>query len=80
MRKILAAVIISILCISSPAISSERFMSFPAIGVCTGTYVRYRDNPDTDGEIRGRLNAPERVIVFSQTVTDGDIWYEIGDP
>ena len=80
MRKILAAVIATILGISSPAMSSERFMSFPAIGVCTGTYVRYRDNPDTDGEIRGRLNAPERVIVFSQTVTDGDIWYEIGDP
>ena len=42
--------------------------------------MRYRDNPDTDGEILGRLNAPERVVVFGQTVTDGEMWYEIGNP
>lgn len=80
MRKIFTALIAAVICMSSPAMSSERFISFPAIGICTGTYVRYRDNPDTDGEILGRLNAPERVIVFGQTVTDGEIWYEIGNP
>ena len=80
MHKILAVFAAFMLLTTSPALSSERFMSFPALGKCNGTYVRYRDNPDTEGEILGRLNKPERVIVLGQTAIDGEIWYEIEDP
>ncbi|MBQ7593177.1 MAG: SH3 domain-containing protein [Synergistaceae bacterium] len=64
----------------SQAQAREKFVTFPAIGQCTGTYVRYRSDPDTESEIVGRLNAPERVVVFGQTAVDGEVWYEIGDP
>ena len=80
MCKILAALIVFIFGTISPAFSSKRFVTFPALGRCNGTYVRYRDNPDTEGEILGRLNKPERVIVLGQTANDGEIWYEIEDP
>ena len=79
MKRIILAVLIALLP-ASFAETAERFVTFQALGRCTGTYVRYRDNPDTDGEIIGRLNSPERVIVVGQTVTDGDLWYEIEDP
>lgn len=58
----------------------ERFVTFPAIGKCTGTYVRYRENPDTEANILGRLNKPQNVIVLSQTAINGEVWYEIEDP
>ena len=80
MRKFLAILIAFIFGTISPIFSAERFMTFPALGKCNGTYVRYRDNPDTEGEILGRLNKPERVIVLGQTANDGEIWYEIEDP
>ena len=80
MHKILAVLIAFVFGTIPPALSSERFVIFPALGSCNGTYVRYRDNPDTEGEILGRLNKPERVIVLGQTANDGEIWYEIEDP
>ena len=83
MRKLsaLTALILMMMLLSSGACSAkERFVTFPALGMCNGTYVRYRDNPDTEGEILGRLNFPERVIVLGSTATDGQVWYEIEDP
>ena len=79
MKRIFLVILIALLCVPF-AECAERFVTFPALGRCTGTYVRYRDIPGTDGEIVGRLNSPERVIVIGQTVTDGDLWYEIEDP
>ena len=80
MRKFFMIFIALLLCALSTAEASEKFVNFPAIGQCTGTYVRYRSDPDTESEILGRLNTPERVIVFGQTAVDGEVWYEIGDP
>lgn len=60
--------------------AAERFVTFPGIGKCTGTYVRYREDPDTESNILGRLHKPQNVIVLSQTAMDGQIWYEIEDP
>ena len=80
MRKFFMISIALLLCALSSAEASEKFVNFPAIGQCTGTYVRYRSDPDTESEILGRLNAPERVVVFGQTAVDGEVWYEIGNP
>ena len=78
MRKFLAFVILLFLPEVSEA--SERFVTFPAIGTCTGTYVRYRKKPYTDSKILGRINKPQNVIVLSQKKLNGEIWYEIEDP
>lgn len=77
MLAIIAAIV---MIFTSPVYAVEKFINFPAIGQCTGTYVRYRSDPDTESEILGRLNAPERVVVFGQTAVDGEVWYEIGNP
>ena len=69
-----------LLCAFGVSEASERFVAFPAIGTCTGTYVRYREDPDTEANIIGRLNKPQNVIVLSQTATNGEVWYEIEDP
>lgn len=74
------AMLVMLLMSSFACEASERFITFPALGKCTGTYVRYREDPDTESEILGRLNKPERVIVLGQTAVDGQIWYEIEDP
>ena len=79
MKRLILALLVTLLCVPF-AEGSEKFVTFPALGRCTGTSVRYRDSPGTDSEIVGRLNAPERVIVVGQTVKDGDLWYEIEDP
>ena len=76
MRKIFTAIIMFMLT-AVPAMPAERFVAFPTIGVCTGSYVRYRSEPNTDADIWGRLQAGERVIVDSLTAVDGEIWYEI---
>ena len=79
MRKVLAVLVV-ILAFSSVSEARERFVVFPGLGTCTGTYVRYRADTDTEAEIIGRLNTPDRVIVLGQTAIDGQIWYEIEDP
>ncbi|MBQ6110924.1 MAG: SH3 domain-containing protein, partial [Synergistaceae bacterium] len=78
MRKIFAFILALFMCNVLEA--SERFVTFPAIGTCTGTYVRYREDPDTESNIIGRLHKPQNVIVLGQTATDGQVWYEIEDP
>ena len=77
-KKFLSVIILLILAV--PSYAKARFVAFPGIGECTGTYVRYREDPDTEAEIIGRLNKPDRVIVLSQTAVDGETWYEIEDP
>ena len=76
MRKILAVVAVFILCVSACE-ARTRFVDFPTLGVCTGSYVRYRGEPNTDADIWGRLSEGERVIVAGQTAVNGEIWYEI---
>ena len=78
MRKILAlSLILSvILC----GISEAVFRSFPADGVCTGDYVRYRSRPSTNSKILGRLFEGDSVTVVSERRVGKQIWYEIYDP
>ena len=80
MRKILALVLVFVFMFAGISESAGRFYDFPARGVCTGDYVRYREEPDTDARIIGRLFTGDRVTVLSQTSIDGQIWYEIEDP
>ena len=80
MRKILLLVIAFIFLSAGIIESASRFHDFPAHGVCTGDYVRYREGPDTESDILGRLFTGDRVTVLSQTSVDGEIWYEIEDP
>ena len=76
MRRLVAAVIMLVLS-SSGVFAGERFVEFPALGVCTGDYVRYRARPDTNADIWGRLHTGEKVIVEGQKRVNGEIWYEI---
>ena len=69
-----------LMCIPGISEASERFVTFPAIGTCTGTYVRYRKKPDTKSKILGRINKPQNVVVLSQKKSNGELWYEIEDP
>ena len=77
MRKILAVLTAIILVSAIPAMSAERFVSFPTLGVCTGSSVRYRGEPNTRGEIWGRLELDEKVIVEGRKIVNGEVWYEI---
>ncbi len=79
MKRFLAALLL--LCVlASSAFAASRFRDFPAEGVCTGDYVRYRMEPDTESEVIGRLFKGDRVTVLSRTSVDGEVWYEIEDP
>lgn len=80
MRKVLVSVLL-VLCICSAVFGAQRFRDFPAAGVCTGDYVRYRDYPDTESMILGRLYKGDRVTVVAQTSNEeGEVWYEIEHP
>ncbi len=76
MRKILAVLAV-ILAVCPVCEAKGRFVALPAIGMCTGDNVRYRAQPNTKAEIRGRLNTGEKVIVKSRISVKGQIWYEI---
>ena len=76
MRKILA-VLAAILAVCSVCEAKARFAELPAIGMCTGDYVRYRGLPNTKAEIYGRMHNGEKVIVESRTSVKGVTWYEI---
>ena len=56
MKRLILVILIALLLVSFSE-GAERFATFPALGRCTGTRVRYRDTPGTDGEIIRRLNA-----------------------
>ena len=78
MRKFLAALIITLmLCSISHA---AVFRSFPAEGICTGDYVRYRARPGTNSKILGRIFEGDEVTVLSERRVNRQVWYEIYDP
>ena len=77
MRKIFAVAVAFVVMCVTVCEAASRFVAFPTVGVCTGSYVRYRSNPDTESDIWGRLSVGEKVIVDGQTAVDGEIWYEI---
>lgn len=76
MRKI-AALVVVILAVCSVCEANGRFVALPAIGMCTGDYVRYRAQPNTEAEIWGRMHKGEKVVVESRTSVNGETWYEI---
>ena len=80
MRKV-CVILLAVLMFCTACEARARFVTFPAVGMCTGTYVRYRMDPGTDGEpFDGRLNTGDRVIVIGQTAVKGQVWYEIDNP
>ena len=58
------------------------FSAFPTWGICTGDYVRMREEPSTKAKVLEpqRLNRDQRVIVLDETEKRGEIWYEIDHP
>lgn len=78
MRKVLAVIMLLVMC--SAAFGAAKFSKFPANGTCTADYVRYRESPDTESMILGRLFKGDRVRVLSQIEAEDGIWYEIEDP
>lgn len=77
-----AALTALVLIIFTCGISEARsvFTSFPADGICTGDYVRYRSRPSTNAKILGRLFDGDEVRVVSERSVNGQVWYEIYDP
>ena len=80
MRKV-CVILLAVLMFCTACEARARFVTFPAVGLCTGTYVRYRMDPGTDAEaFNGRLNTGDPVIVIGQTAVNGQVWYEIDNP
>ncbi len=80
MRKVILAAVLVCLCLSCAAYGASRFRDFPAKGICTGDYVRLREEPNTSSMVMGRLFKGDTVIVVSQSTVKGEVWYEIEDP
>lgn len=91
MRKVLAVMLA--VCIMACGISealAERgdtvdfdgdiIESFPAFGICTGDYVRYRSGPGTRYKVLGRLFMDDEVRVRDSKWVNGDLWYQIDNP
>ena len=79
--KFLPALLLAVLI--STAAHADRapvFETFPTLGGCTGNGVRLREDPNTDSEILGKLNAGETVVVLDKFITDGETWYEVDHP
>ena len=79
MRKVLAVVLLMSFILGGIA-EAAVFSSYPADGVCTGDYVRYRSKPGTNSKILGRLFEGDEVTVVSEVRVKGQRWYEIYDP
>ena len=77
MRKILAVAVAFVVMCVPVCEAATRFVTFPTVGVCTGSSVRYRARPDTKSDIWGRLNVGEKVIVDGKTSVNGETWYKI---
>ena len=55
--------------------------NYPALGVCTGNYVRLRDNPGTDSEVLAhRANRGDMLILLKGQTVNGDLWYAADNP
>ncbi len=79
MRRILAAAVIISLMLCSIS-EAAVFRSFPAQGICTGDYVRYRSRPSKNSKILGRIFDGDEVMVLSERRVGRQVWYEIYDP
>ena len=62
------------------SVSSASCTEYPALGMCTANYVRYRDEAGTDSEILGRIHEYQNVIVLSEARHKGEKWYMIDNP
>lgn len=83
MKKIALSVLaVLFLCGAALADPVPTFRAFPTWGICTGDYVRMREDPDTKAAVLEphRLHRDQRVIVLDETLTHGDTWYEIDHP
>lgn len=74
------AAILIFLCGAAFGSSIPEFKNFPALGSCTGNYVRFRAAPNTNSDILGRLNEFDRVIVTGQRIINNKKWFEIENP
>ena len=75
MKKVIALLMVMLSC--GAALAAE----FPELGVCTGTNVRLREDPGTDGKIVGKIENKRHVFVLLDEVwVDGQKWYEIEHP
>ena len=55
--------------------------SYPELGACTGTNVRLREDPGTDGRIVGKVEDRRHVFVLlGEAWVDGQKWYKIEHP
>ncbi len=75
MKKIIFALMFVIVCTGSASCTE-----YPAIGMCSANYVRYRDKAGTDSEILGRIHEYQNVIVLSEARHKGEKWYRIENP
>lgn len=75
MKRIILALMLVVLFVGT---SSGR--EYPAIGMCTANYVRYRDEPGTNSNILGRIHEFQDVIVLGEKRYRGEKWYRIENP
>ena len=75
MKKAIAVLWLMVLC------GSAWGASYPELGACTGTNVRLREDPGTDGRIIGKVEDRRHVFVLlGEEWVDGQKWYEIEHP
>ena len=75
MRKVAALLWLVVLC------GTAWGAVYPELGACTGTNVRLREDPGTDGRIVGKVEDRRHVFVLlGEAWVDGQKWYEIELP
>lgn len=75
MKKVIALLWLLVLC--GTAFAAD----YPEIGVCTGTRVRLREDPGTEGRILGLVEDRRHVfVILGEAWVDGQKWYEIDHP
>ena len=50
------------------------------IGICTGNYVRVREEPNTDAKIFGRVHKGDKLALLYETKYGNQRWYEVVNP
>ncbi|MBR2209563.1 MAG: SH3 domain-containing protein [Synergistaceae bacterium] len=50
------------------------------IGICTGNYVRVREEPNTDAKIFGRVHKGDKLALLYETKYGNQHWYEVVNP
>lgn len=50
------------------------------IGICTGNYVRVREEPNTDSKIFGRVHKGDKLALLYETKYGNQRWYEVVNP